>query len=91
MILKSESQRVECLKLLKVLAKWQAEHGVAGWRRHPEIVTVLLGPDDPWGRPIQLRMVEDVLAFRSLGPDGRWGTEDDITHEVVWNTKPNGK
>ena len=40
---------------------------------------------DAWGRPIRYEMVDSDLAFTSAGPDGAFGTDDDLVVEV---TKP---
>ena len=33
---------------------------------------------DAWGNPYELEIDPNRLILRSLGPDGRWGTSDDL-------------
>jgi len=44
---------------------------------HPLYMTDLV-LDDAWGRPIELETLDSNIRFRSLGPDGKSGTADDI-------------
>jgi hypothetical protein len=40
-------------------------------------------PKDPWGRPIEYcRPAPDRAMLRSAGPDGKFGTKDDVRREV---------
>jgi hypothetical protein len=40
-------------------------------------------PKDPWGRPIDYgRVAPDRATLRSAGPDGKFGTKDDVRREV---------
>lgn len=41
-------------------------------------------PKDPWGRPIEYtRAAPGRALLRSAGPDGRFGTKDDVRRDVV--------
>jgi hypothetical protein len=44
---------------------------------HPQYMRELI-LDDPWGRPIEVESAGTLVRFRSLGPDGQRGTDDDI-------------
>jgi hypothetical protein len=39
--------------------------------------------EDPWGNPYVLNRKRDDICIRSLGPDRRAGTEDDIVYPEV--------
>ncbi len=40
-------------------------------------------PDDPWGTPLEYERLDPHRArVRSAGPDRRFGTDDDIEHEL---------
>jgi general secretion pathway protein G len=41
-------------------------------------------PRDPWGNPFRYRLMNDKPLIDSAGPDGTFGTKDDIDR----NTKP---
>lgn len=41
-------------------------------------------PKDPWGRPLEYtRSAPTRALLRSAGPDGKFGTKDDVRREVV--------
>jgi hypothetical protein len=44
---------------------------------HPKYMKELV-MDDSWGRAIEVESSDGVMRFRSLGPDGQRGTDDDI-------------
>jgi hypothetical protein len=44
---------------------------------HPQFMSELVLADG-WGRPIEIAAVSPAYRFRSVGPDGRSGTPDDI-------------
>jgi len=35
-------------------------------------------PSDPWGRPYRYRLVDAFPVIESAGPDGAFGTADDL-------------
>ena len=43
--------------------------------------------NDPWGRPYYYRIVGDAYDLRTLGPDGKLGTDDDQTKNNGWRWK----
>jgi len=44
---------------------------------HPQYMNDLV-LDDAWGHPIEVEVSGNTIRFRSLGPDGKKGTDDDI-------------
>ena len=40
--------------------------------------------NDPWGHPYYYRVVENSYDLRTLGPDGRLGTDDDQSKRDGW-------
>jgi len=40
-------------------------------------------PKDPWGRPVEYaRSAPEHATLRSAGPDGKFGTKDDVRREL---------
>lgn len=43
--------------------------------------------NDPWGHPYHYHVTGDTYDLRTVGPDGRLGTEDDQVRENGWRWK----
>jgi hypothetical protein len=55
----------------------------AAAREFPELLAEA-PPKDPWGEPVEYeRSAPDRASLRSAGPDGKFGTKDDIRRELV--------
>ena len=55
-------------------------------RYTPDVIRI-----DPWHRPYEYTGTRDTYALRSLGPDGKAGTDDDITLTGGMPLKPSGR
>jgi hypothetical protein len=42
----------------------------------------LVIPKDPWGREYDIVLEDEKYWIRTLGPDGKADTEDDLTHPL---------
>jgi len=66
-------------KAAVAIDKYKAEHGT-----YPDDETgndLIADIHDGWDRPLQYTRTETAYILRGAGPDGQFGTEDDIKHE----------
>jgi uncharacterized protein YfaS (alpha-2-macroglobulin family) len=82
--------RQDAKKIDQALARYQQRHG--NWLAPGDNVDPLLDEGlllrkdllDQWGHPYRIRHWGPNAALSSAGPDGRWGTVDDIVQVMQW-------
>lgn len=90
---KSDEEKAQ--ELAAKVAKFkEADKIVAKWAAHPQLQQHQGFTEmDPWGKPIQISFeqnwTKEIAVIRSAGPDGTFGTEDDLVRQKSYENASN--